>query len=74
MGQQATPWEVKMKRTVYGGEVGTENDNMGSQRPNTRREVTGKGRVISSILGCQREATTSDFESKFLKDKYLSGG
>ena len=46
-----------MKRTVYGGEAGTENDNAGSRCPKTRRRVTGKVRVISSILGCQREAT-----------------
>ena len=47
-----------MKCIVYGGETGTEDDNAGSQCPKTRREVMGKVRVIISILGYQREATS----------------
>lgn len=47
-----------MKRIVYGGETGTENDIAWSKCPKTRREVTRKVRMIISILGSHRKATS----------------
>lgn len=67
LGQRARQWEAKMKCIVYGGETGTEDDNAGSQCPKTRREVMGKVRVIISILGYQREATSKWFQKQVFK-------
>ena len=55
--QTSGQWDAEMKHIIYGGDAGTENDISWGSCPKTRRQVTGKVRVITSILQHQRKAT-----------------